>query len=96
MQYTSYAVNFATWFYNPNTEANDIHMIATWYFGTGTGISPNGFTGYIDYKFLGSNILLSSNYHIQAVLLGFGSFAGQTLKFDTDNPAFWTGYCVTR
>ena len=95
-QYTSYAVNHGNSVYNPKTENNDMHLFAVWYFGTGTGVSSNGFIGFIDYKYTGANIMQATNYHIQAVLYGFGSFAGQTLKFDTDNPALWTGCCIIR
>ena len=93
-QYTSYAVNHCNSVYYPKTELNEIHMIAVWYFGTGTGVSSNGFVGTIDYKYTGLNIMTGSNYEIRAVLQGFGSFAGQILIFDTDNPALWSGYCI--
>ena len=95
-QYNNYGVFTEYSIYNPNTGTITVNMPNTvWYFGTGTGVSHNGFMGCVVVTVYNANSATPTAF-VHADLHGFGSFAGQTLKFDTNNPVFWTGYCIIR
>jgi hypothetical protein len=96
-QYANYAVNNYDLYTNQITHDSEIHLNVVWYFGTGTGVSDNGFKGNVEYKIVNFDpITFAGDFHIHGVLQGFGSFTGQTLKFDSNNPALWTGYCIVK
>ncbi len=87
---------------NSKTGTTDFRFDAIWYIGDGTHVSANGFSGNLEEKAYNYNPVTNtgSSAWLHGVLQGFGTFSGQTLKFDftTTNPTFapWSGYDIVR
>jgi hypothetical protein len=87
--------------YNPNTRVLVRHDTAVWYISSNG--SPDGFAGNIQARAFDFNPVTRRYVRVEehCLLLGFGSFAGQTLMLSYDGPPpgpsdSWTGVALVK